>query len=138
MPLIKDKVDVFALAVRSRALINSICQYSKDLKKRDIEVYERHVNIIRTSEGYFCAFYEDDLKKKRTKTEEKIEPFIGLDGRKKVILFDKNQEAQVEDLAILVAKTFLPNPNNYEYIGFLDKDTNNCKVENLFWSETKQ
>lgn len=38
----------------------------------------------------------------------------------------------------LVAKYFVPNPNNYQYIAFKDGDTLNCNATNLYWVETYQ
>lgn len=135
LPLSKPKEEVFTIVKRSRLLINSICEYSKELRKRGIKIFERSVNIIRTEEGYYCAFYEEDIEQFRTGKKEFPKPFMGLDGRMKVALEDKNGNSVVEDLAILVATSFVPNPNNYKNVLFKDKDPNNCKAENLFWSE---
>ncbi len=129
--------EVFKIVKRSRALINTICEYSKQLKKEGVEVYERNVNIIRTSQGYYCAFFESDIKKNRKKEESFPKPFKGLDGRMKVTLKDKEGEKVVEDLAMLVARTFIENPHDYEYVKFHDGNAENCKAENLYWSETK-
>lgn len=142
LPLSKDKEQVFSIVKRSRLLINSICEYSKDLRKRGIEVYERKVNIIRTEHGYFCAFFEEDIKEGRAaegeQKEQKIEPFTGIDGRQKVQLTDKEGDIVIEDLATIVATTFkLPNPDNLSYVLFKDNDPTNCKIENLYWSNTK-
>src|SRR5450755_3186253 len=34
----------------------------------------------------------------------------------------------------VVAKYFVPNPNNYKYIVFIDKNVQNVKANNLAWS----
>lgn len=137
LPISKDKEEVFAIAKRSRLLINSICEYSKELRKRGVKVFERHANIIRTSEGYYMAWYEDDIKENRTEEKKmNLEPFTGLDGRQKIQLTDKDGECVISDLATLMAKTFLPNPENYEYVLFKDKDPKNLKIENLYWAES--
>lgn len=39
------------------------------------------------------------------------------------------------DVALLVAKAFVPNPNDYKYINYIDNDFSNCKVTNLEWIE---
>lgn len=136
LPLSKDRDDVFSIVKRSRLLINSICQYSKDLRKRGVKVYERHVNIIRSEAGYFCAFYEDDLKENRT--EEKIDKqFEGVDGRMKVVLHDADGEESVKDVAEMVAMAFIENPSGYEFVKHKDGDIKNNKVENLYWSKIK-
>ena len=135
LPSDKVREEVFGIAKRSRALIEAICVFSKELKRKDIEVYERHVNIIRTEEGYYCAFFEDDIKKNRegSRKEEIVKPFKSIDGRMKVSLLDKNGETQVEDLALLVAKAWIPNPDKLENVGFKDGNMENCAAENLFW-----
>ena len=53
----------------------------------------------------------------------------------KVILMDENDNPVIKDLAELVANEFVPNPNNYMYVGFIDGDSKNCKAENLQWVE---
>lgn len=34
---------------------------------------------------------------------------------------------------MLVAEAFVPNPNNYTNVGFIDKDNTNCRADNLYW-----
>lgn len=136
----KPKEEVYKIVKRSRVLINGIIQYVKELKQTDddLEVIERNVNIILTNKGYYCAFFESDMKKQRTKKPEDFaEPFKGFDGRLKVKLKDKDGEDVIEDLAILVAKTFIANPEKYEFVKFIDKDSGNCAAHNLYWSETE-
>ena len=138
LPLDKDREAVFSIAKRSRLLINSICEYSKDLRKRGIKVFERHINIVRTSGGYFCAFYEDDLKENRTEQKDEIvKQFEGVDGRMKVVLHDEQGEQAVKDVAEMTAILFVPNPEKYEFVKFKDGDSKNLKAENLYWSKTK-
>jgi hypothetical protein len=138
LPIEKDSEEVFSIAKRSRLLINSICQYSKDLMARGVKIFERHANIIRTEAGYFCAFYEEDLEKNRTVKKEEIqEQFEGLDGRMKVVLHNSSGEEVVRDVAEMVAMAFVPNPDNYEFVKHKDEDLKNNKAENLYWSQVK-
>lgn len=137
LPLTKEKEEVFSIAKRSRLLINSICQYRKELERKGIKVFERHVNIIRTAAGYFCAFYEDDLKQNMTGYEDKVKemkPFKGIDGRMKVKLHNTEGDEVVKDFAEMIAMTFIENPDNYEFVDFKDGNKENCKPENLFWT----
>lgn len=138
LPLTKSKEEVFGIVKRSKLLINTICKYSKELKRAGIEVYERHVNIIHTERGYYCAFFEEDLEENRTEKRENPKPFKGIDGRLKVALIDKDGETVVEDLASLVARTFLSNPENHPYVNFKDGNPENVKAENLEYSPVKQ
>jgi len=43
-------------------LIESILDYADELKENNVEIFKHDKNIIATSDGYFCAFYERDLK----------------------------------------------------------------------------
>ena len=46
---------------------------------------------------------------------------------------DENEKPVLKDLAELVANEFLPNPNNYKFVGFIDGNSKNCAAENLQW-----
>lgn len=37
----------------------------------------------------------------------------------------------------LVAETFVPNPNGYKYVKFIDDDPDNLKADNLMWVEKR-
>lgn len=128
-----DRLEVFKIAKRSKLLKNSIVQYEKELRTKKIRVIERHLNILRTNKGYFCAFYEDDVLKNRTEEKKKVEPFEGLDGRMKVAL-EKNGETIIEDLATVVALSFIPNPENLPEVKHRDGNIKNNSVSNLYWS----
>ena len=43
-------------------LINSIVEYSEKIKENGGEIFKHEKNIIATSEGYFFAFYESQLR----------------------------------------------------------------------------
>ncbi len=51
------------------------------------------------------------------------------------ILFDIPKDGkQIQyRLHLVVADHFVPNPNNYDWINFKDRDYKNCKAENLRW-----
>ena len=138
LPLSKEKEEVFSIVKRSRLLINAICSYSKELKRAGVEVYERKVNIIHTEQGYYCAFFEEDINQNRTQDKERLQPFKGIDGRLKVQLLDKHGGIVIEDVALLVAKIHVPNPEQYEHVNFKDGNPENVKMENLEWSPIKQ
>lgn len=53
------------------------------------------------------------------------------------VVLSKNGESKVHKVHRLVARTFIPNPNNYPFINHKDEDkANNC-VENLEWCTAK-
>ena len=43
-------------------LTDSILSYAEELKQNDVEIFKHEKNIIATSTGYYCAFYERDLR----------------------------------------------------------------------------
>lgn len=135
LPIACERESVFAMAKRDRPLINSICKFAKRLREEGIEVFARKENIIATEKGYFLAFFEKDLAEVQKEQEEK--PFIGEDGRQKVKLIDNEGKEHIEDVAELVAKTFVPNPFNYPYVRFKDNNPLNCNKSNLYWSDVK-
>lgn len=93
----------------------------------------RQENIIATSEGYYCAFYEEDLE---TMEKDPVS-YMGKDGRMKVQLKDKDGKMVELDLATLVATQFVPNPCNYDLVLFNDGNPQNCEATNLFWCQSK-
>jgi len=44
-------------------LINAIVRYAENIKNDGGEIFKHEKNIIATSEGYFFAFYTDELHK---------------------------------------------------------------------------
>lgn len=134
MPIAVPAKDAFECAMHDRVLIDCICKYADELRGKGVEVFKREKNIIATSDGYFCAFYEDDLE-----TMEK-DPlaFKGKDGRMKVELRGKDGEQKIEDLATLVAIAFIPNPGGFTFVDFKDGNPENTNADNLFWTEKKK
>lgn len=132
MPLRVPKEEAFACAMKDRILINAICEYRKQLESENKEVYARKDNVIVCEDGYYFAFYEDELME----AESNPEPFMGEDGRMKVFLHG-SLKSGVEDLAKLVATTFIPNPHNFPDVLFKDKNPCNCSADNLYWSIKK-
>lgn len=59
--------EVFALAVKDEELEKAIEIFIEDLtkdKRQNIEIWERQLNMVATSNGYYGAFYEIDVKEK--------------------------------------------------------------------------
>lgn len=70
------------------------------------------------------------------KRSEMVEPYVGKDGRQKVYLFDKNGIGREEDLANIVARTFVDicgQPIEGKLPSFKDGNTKNCRADNLYW-----
>jgi hypothetical protein len=66
-----------------------------------------------------------------------LKPQNNGNGYLKVNLY-KNGKMHQMYVHRLVAETFIPNPNNYNYIDHIDRDkTNNC-ITNLRWCSAKE
>lgn len=133
LPLSVSFEEAEECSIDDKYLINGICQYRKILEQDDVEIYKRFNNMLVTSAGYYFAFYEDDLKV--VEDEHKVKPFMGEDGRLKVVLLNDKNMPEVKDLATLVAETFLPNPENLPTVLFRDSNVENCNSENLYWAK---
>ena len=133
LPLSVKPEIAFKDTASDRHLVRAIVDYRKDLEKQNIEVFKRVNNVIAAETGYYVAFYEKDLEV--AENGDGVKPFTGEDGREKVILMDENEKPVLKDLAELVANEFLPNPNNYKFVGFIDGDSKNCAAENLIFVE---
>lgn len=64
---------------------------------------------------------------------EEVPPFIDKDGFACVEMVNKNGDHLVERVHILVAKSFIPNPNNFTKVRHIDGDKRNNKATNLEW-----
>lgn len=133
LPISTPFEEAVECTIDDKGLRRGIIEYQKVLEKEDVEVFSRHKNMLATSSGYYFAFYEDDLKV--VEDEHKVKPFMGEDGRLKVILLNKEGKPEIKDLAILVAETFVPNPENLSNVLFKDGNIENCNSENLYWSK---
>ena len=132
VPLNQNKESVSGLYREHRQLVESICMYRKDLEKRGIEIFERWGNIIATEKAYFIALFDEELRQMQDQIDNPT-PYVGSDKRLKVSIVKPSGEKCEEDLALLVAKQFLPNPKNYKHCFFKDKNPSNVKADNLYW-----
>jgi elongation factor P hydroxylase len=89
------------------------------MEKRDIKNFK----------GYqvdtFGNIYSPDGKMMKTQYSQG-HPFMGMDNG----TFRTKRR-----IAWIVAEAFIPNPNNYSYVGHLNDDVNDNRVENLVWSD---
>ena len=67
----------------------------------------------------------------RMQNGKMLKPHIGKFGYKQVILY--NKKPKLFKVHRLVAKLFLPNPNNYPCVNHKDENPSNNKVDNLEW-----
>jgi hypothetical protein len=50
------------------------------------------------------------------------------------VWLDKNSKCFIDKL---VAREYIDNSNNCKYVGYKDKDANNCNVNNLYWTNKR-
>jgi hypothetical protein len=61
-----------------------------------------------------------------------------FEGQNYVTLRDESNEPERVNRARLIATLFVPNPNNYIHLAFLDGNKRNCAASNLKWTEKVQ
>jgi hypothetical protein len=69
-------------------------------------------------------------------TKEKIVTGCNSNGYRRVVLKKDRIRLQI-DLHILIARTFIPNPNNYPQVNHIDANKANNEVSNLEWCTQK-
>lgn len=60
IPIRTPNAVAWDMAIEDRVLTNAICEYSKELRKQGVEVFERKQNVIATEQGFYFAMYEQD------------------------------------------------------------------------------
>jgi hypothetical protein len=69
-------------------------------------------------------------------TKEKIVTGCNSNGYRRVVLKKDRIRLQI-DLHILIARTFIPNPNNLPFINHKNEDKGDNRVENLEWCDNR-
>lgn len=100
-----------------------------------INYYMRYGNQLNGFDGYYEISNLGNIKNTKTWTgnmyiekERKLKPTIYKNGYKNIVLKGKHFS-----IHRLVAKTFIPNPNNYPVVNHIDGNKLNNNVDNLEW-----
>jgi hypothetical protein len=89
---------------------------------------------------YDCPSYEiSDLGHIRRKKDERIMSFrIEENGTAYCQLRDKDGKKCFVKVETVVAKVFIPNPNNFKFVGNTDGNPHNRAAQNLVWQNNKK
>lgn len=131
-PINIPKEEMFDCAIRDHVLSGYICQFRKELEKQGIEVFARKENIIATERGYYSAMYTDDIRNMEGGIDNPV-PFKGKDGRMKVDIIAEDGKHSIQDLALLIAMAYCPNPARFKKVWFKDSRPENVNADNLYF-----
>jgi len=92
---------------------------------KDIEGYEDRYAI--TEDGQVWSYYSKSFIYQRTNNK-------GY----KLVRLKKNGQQKLYSVHQLVAKAFIPNPNDYKEINHIDENKSNNSVSNLEWCTHQQ
>ena len=105
---------------------------------KDIEGYEGLYQVSNLGRVKSTSRYCYDTKRKHyRKLSEKILKQAILNPKYYVVSLTKNGKQRTYRVHRLVAKAFLPNPNNYPIINHIDCNKLNNNVNNLEWCTHK-
>lgn len=79
----------------------------------------------------------DSIGRKTNIKEREIKQYLDKDGYCRVMLTTGLEKTKFIPVHRLVAKAFIPNPNNYPCINHKDEEKTNNNVENLEWCNVK-
>ena len=97
-------------------------------------------NIVGNIPG-FSRYYVSDkgsVYSNTSGTWKKMSKRKSSNGYLNVTLFDDNHRRLRTKLHILVAKVYIPNPNNKPCVCHKDNNRSNNSVENLYWGTYKE
>ena len=132
MPIGHPQKDVFCYVRKDRALIDAACRYADKLRESDVEIFERRGNVLATDKGYFAILFEEEIRSQPGNIDNPT-PYKDRDGRMKVVVKTEKGVYNVEDLADLVAKRFVPNLHLRKKVWFKDGNPENCQADNLYF-----
>ena len=107
---------------------------------KEVQGYEEYYlisNLGRLKRKHIVYYRKTDGRK-CTLEEKIVNSFVNPKGYHRVRLEKFGQgEKHTTTLHILVAKHFIPNPNNYSQVNHKNGDKNDNSVENLEWMNNK-
>ena len=104
-----------------------------DISDELILLEESNVDYITKSGDVYKYSSDTGLYYKRTKTINKHNGYAYVSIR-----FKKDNKNKNRRLHILLAKTFLKNPNNYKIVGHKNNNKADNRLENLYWTTNQE
>lgn len=107
--------------------------HKDDIKEELYLLKESNTDYI-TMSGNIYKYYYDDLYFKKKPHINKNNGYIY------VIITCKDGKNRSGRLHVLMAKTFLfnPNPNKYKIVGHKDNDKSHYELSNLYWTDNQE
>lgn len=66
---------------------------------------------------------------------EILEPTLNENGYLQVDLYNKEGIKNTKEIHMIVAETFIPNPNDYKYVRHINGDKTDNRAPNLEWAK---
>lgn len=107
---------------------------------KDIEGYEGLYQVSNKGRVKSMDRYADNNGTLQFRPERILKQNIQKAGRNKrcAVALSKNAKIKMVRVHRLVAKAFIPNPENKPFIDHIDTDSTNNNVENLRWVTAKE
>ena len=99
------------------------------------------VNIpedVKIIDGYSNYAIDENGTVYNIKKCTKLKPYAAKNSYVRVQMVSDNKTSKKEYLHRIIAKTFIPNPNNYEIINHKNLDKQDNRIENLEWCTQQQ
>lgn len=93
---------------------------------KSIEGYDARYFITRNGEVISTKYRGNSII-------DYLKPYLSGAKYYQVGLYDSNHRIKQHLLHVIIAKAFIPNPNNYPCVNHIDENSRNYRIDNLEW-----